>query len=121
MKVRDYLIAKDNIVKRAFSITYRNKDVVIVDRKELLPFKFKKNKKYLISYRDEKNVEIICEGRKVSFSLQNCIIFDPSKFSSHEYYENIFYNPENYNLKQNRKNKLNKINRASFFRKLFKI
>ena len=85
MKVGDFLIAKDNIVRQMTTVTYKTATGQILERKAVVEtFEFKKDEKYLISKVDEtlKLIDVVYDPnlcKKATFSLfdnKNIIIIE---------------------------------------------
>jgi hypothetical protein len=97
MKIGDHLIAKDNISRTIYSMTYHKFSGELLSVSEKNKVYFNKNKKYIITDINDNLITISCGiNDNVKFSL----VYDGDR--GYEYYKNIFFD--------HRFLKLNKLN-----------
>lgn len=101
MKIGDYLIAKDEITRTIYSITFDKISGEFISVAEKHKIVFNKNKKYIIKDINDNLITILYgKNNSAKFSLIN----DGNKY--YEYYKNIFFDQ--------RFLKLNKLNKITF-------
>lgn len=101
MKIGDYLIAKDEINRTSYSLTFDNSSGKLLSASQKCKMIFKKNKKYFIKNIRGNIITISYDkNNSVGFSLIN------DNNNHYEYYKNIFFDI--------RMSKLNKIDEVIF-------